>query len=200
VRYQEDPVRMLRAARLAAKLDMRIDTAAMAPFATLGPLLADAAPARLFDESLKMFLSGNGLKSFRMLEQSGLLKFLFPATARALERGDQALRSLVENGLANTDTRIAEDKSVTPAFLFAVLLWGEVRDRALQAIARGQDGQRGMGAGCGPRGGRAMPAGGDTAPIHFHHGRNLVAAAALRADPAQAGISPDGPSALSGGV
>jgi poly(A) polymerase len=139
VRYQEDPVRMLRAARLAAKLDMRIDNGAMAPFEKLGPLLADASPARLFDESLKMFLSGNGAKSFRMLEHCGLLKFLFPATARALKRGDQALRSLVESGLANTDARIAEGKSVTPAFLFAVLLWGEVRDVAHQAIARGQD-------------------------------------------------------------
>ena len=107
----------------------------MAPFETLGPLLADAAPARLFDESLKMFLSGNGLKSFRMLEHCGLLKFLFPATARALKRGDEALRSLVEHGLANTDARIAEGKSVTPAFLFAVLLWGEVRDVAQQLIA-----------------------------------------------------------------
>jgi poly(A) polymerase len=126
VRYHEDPVRMLRAARLAAKLGMHIDAAAMAPFESLGPLLADAAPARLFDESLKMFLSGNGLKSFRMLEQCGLLKFLFPATARALKRGDAALRSLVEQGLANTDARIGEGKSVTPAFLFAVLLWGEV--------------------------------------------------------------------------
>ena len=139
-RYREDPVRMLRAARLAAKLDMRIDTAAMAPFETLGPLLADAAPARLFDESLKMFLGGHGLKSFRMLEHCGLLKFLFPATARALKRGDNALRSLVEQGLANTDTRIAEGKSVTPAFLFAVLLWGEVRDVAHHCIAQGIDG------------------------------------------------------------
>ena len=138
-RYREDPVRMLRAARLAAKLEMRIDAAAMAPFEALGPLLADAAPARLFDESLKMFLGGSGLKSFRMLEQCGLLKFLFPATARALKRGDQALRSLVEQGLANTDARIAEGKSVTPAFLFAVLLWGEVRDVAQHAIARGQE-------------------------------------------------------------
>ncbi|OOG61503.1 poly(A) polymerase [Rhodanobacter sp. B04] len=138
-RYREDPVRMLRAARLAAKLDMRIDAAAMAPFESIGPLLAEAAPARLFDESLKMFLSGNGLKSFRMLEQCGLLKFLFPVTARALKRGDEALRSLVEQGLANTDTRVAEGKSVTPAFLFAVLLWGEVRDVAHHAIARGQD-------------------------------------------------------------
>jgi poly(A) polymerase len=129
-RYREDPVRMLRAVRLAAKLDFRIDAAAAAPFAELGPLLADAAPARLFDESLKMFLSGHGLKSFRMLEQTGLLKFMFPATARALKRGDEALRALVEQGLANTDARVAEGKSVTPAFLFAVLLWGEVRDLA----------------------------------------------------------------------
>lgn len=136
-RYHEDPVRMLRAVRLAAKLDMHIDAAAMAPFATLGPLLGDAAPARLFDESLKMFLCGQGLKSFHMLERCGLLKFMFPATARALDHGDQALRSLVEQGLRNTDERIGADKSVTPAFLFAVLLWGEVRDVAWRSIEQG---------------------------------------------------------------
>ncbi|WP_266156650.1 polynucleotide adenylyltransferase PcnB [Dyella silvatica] len=138
-RYREDPVRMLRAARLAAKLNFRIDTAAAAPFEELGPLLADAAPARLFDESLKMFLGGHGLKSFRMLEQCGLLKFMFPATARALKRGDEALRSLIEQGLANTDARSAEGKSVTPAFLFAVLLWGEVRDQAHAWMVKGID-------------------------------------------------------------
>lgn len=139
LRYREDPVRMLRAARLAAKLDFTIDPAAAAPFATLGHLLGEAAPARLFDESLKLFLSGHGLKSFRMLERCGLLKFLFPATARALERGDHALRALVEQGLANTDARIAEGKSVTPAFLYAVLLWGEVRDQANGWIAKGYE-------------------------------------------------------------
>ncbi|MET0617555.1 MAG: polynucleotide adenylyltransferase PcnB [Luteibacter sp.] len=138
-RYREDPVRMLRAARLAAKLGFTIDAAAAAPFATLGNLLGEAAPARLFDESLKLFLAGHGLKSFRMLEACGLLKFLFPATARALERGDVALRALVEQGLANTDARIAEGKSVTPAFLYAVLLWGEVRDQAHGWIAQGHD-------------------------------------------------------------
>jgi poly(A) polymerase len=137
LRYREDPVRMLRAARLAAKLDFDIDEDASAPFATLGHLLGEAAPARLYDESLKLFLGGHGLKSFHMLEKVGLLKFLFPATARALERGDRALRSLVEHGLANTDARVAEGKSVTPAFLFAVLLWGEVRDQAVAWIARG---------------------------------------------------------------
>jgi len=136
-RYREDPVRMLRAVRLAAKLNFRIDAAAAAPFTELGPLLADAAPARLFDESLKLFLAGHGLKSFHMLEQTGLLKFMFPATARALKRGDEALRALVERGLANTDARVAEGKSVTPAFLFAVLLWGEVRDLAHTWIGKG---------------------------------------------------------------
>lgn len=136
-RYREDPVRMLRAVRLAAKLNFRIDAAAAAPFDELGPLLADAAPARLFDESLKLFLSGHGLKSFHMLEQTGLLKFMFPATARALKRGDKALRALIEQGLANTDARVAEGKSVTPAFLFAVLLWGEVRDLAHTWITKG---------------------------------------------------------------
>jgi poly(A) polymerase len=139
-RYREDPVRMLRAARLAAKLGFRIDAKAAAPFEELGPLLLDAAPARLFDESLKLFLAGHGLKSFHMLEQCGLLKFMFPATARALKRGDQALRALIEQGLANTDARVAEGKSVTPAFLFAVLLWGEVRDLAHAWMVKGLDG------------------------------------------------------------
>ncbi|BDU20970.1 polynucleotide adenylyltransferase PcnB [Dyella sp. GSA-30] len=138
-RYREDPVRMLRAVRLAAKLNFRIDAAASAPFDDLGPLLADAAPARLFDESLKLFLAGHGLKSFRMLEQCGLLRFMFPATARALKRGDDALRSLIEQGLSSTDERVAEGKSVTPAFLFAVLLWGEVRDLAHAWMAKGVD-------------------------------------------------------------
>jgi poly(A) polymerase len=138
-RYREDPVRMLRAVRLAAKLDFSIDPSGSAPFAELGSLLSKVAPARLFDESLKMFLTGHGLKSFRMLEQCGLLKFMFPATARALKRGDEALRALIERGLENTDARIGEGKSVTPAFLFALLLWGEVRDLAHAWSTRSKD-------------------------------------------------------------
>ncbi|MDA3912620.1 polynucleotide adenylyltransferase PcnB [Oleiagrimonas sp.] len=127
-RYREDPVRMLRAARLAAKLEFSIDPSASAPFAELAPLLGEAPPARLFDESLKLFMAGYALKSFRMLRRYGLLAPLFPATARALDAGDQVLLEMIENGMANTDARIAEDKPVTPAFLFAVLLWGEVRE------------------------------------------------------------------------
>lgn len=136
-RYREDPVRMLRAVRLSAKLDFAIAPEARAPFADLGELLAQAPPARLFDETLKMFLAGSGLKSFRALEQSGLIGAVFPLTARALAFRGDSFRALVEAGLAGTDTRVAEGKSVTPAFLFAVLLWGAVRAQAEREIARG---------------------------------------------------------------
>lgn len=140
LRYREDPVRMLRAVRLAAKLGFRIDDSAEQPFSRLGQLLCDAAPARLFDESLKLFLSGCGLASFRELDRSGLLQFVFPSTATALRRqhGDE-FRRFVEHGLANTDQRVQAGKSVTPAFLFAVLLWGGVRERAERAITSGSD-------------------------------------------------------------
>jgi len=136
-RYREDPVRMLRAVRLSAKLNFSISPEARAPFAELGELLAQAPPARLFDETLKMFLAGSGLKSFRALEQSGLLGAVFPLTARALAFRGDSFRALVEAGLAGTDARVAEGKSVTPAFLFAVLLWGAVRAQAEREIARG---------------------------------------------------------------
>ena len=139
-RYREDPVRMLRAVRLAAKLDFSIDAAASTPLATLGPLLADAPSARLFDESLKLFLAGHGLQSFRLLDHYGLLEHLYPVTARALARDNAGgLRALIEQALANTDARVAEDKSVTPAFLFAVLLWGEARAQAEARIAAGDE-------------------------------------------------------------
>jgi len=139
-RYREDPVRMLRAVRLAAKLDFAIAPEARVPFAELGELLLHAPPARLFDETLKMFLAGDGLKSFRALESAGLLADVFPLTARALAfRGGESFRALIEAGLAGTDARIADDKPVTPAFLFAVLLWGAVRAQVEREIAKGTD-------------------------------------------------------------
>jgi poly(A) polymerase len=137
-RYHEDPVRMLRAARLAAKLGFTIDPEAAAPFRGLGHLLGDAPPARLFDECQKMFLAGYGLASFRTLVQYGLLEQLFPGTARALEHdGAGALRAMIERGLAGTDARVADRRPVTPAFLFAVLLWGEVAQLAARLQSEG---------------------------------------------------------------
>ena len=123
-RYREDPVRMLRAARLAAKLGFAIEAATAEPIPRLAPLLAEAAPARLFEETLKLFLSGHAVASFELLEAHGLLPALFPETAQALASNKSgALRRMLVQGLRNTDARVAADESVSPAFLYAVLLW-----------------------------------------------------------------------------
>lgn len=141
LRYREDPVRMLRAARLAAKLGFDIAPETAAPFAQLGPLLAEAPPARLFDESLKLFLGGYGAASFRALERYGLLQHVFPATARVLRAqvADSPFRRLLEQTLASTDARVREDKPVTPAFLFAAMLWEPVRLASDAQVAKGMD-------------------------------------------------------------
>ena len=123
-RYREDPVRMLRAVRLAAKLDFRIEDATAAPLEALAPLLAEAAPARLFEECLKMFLSGHAVASFEGLERHGLLRALLPESAAALAANRSgALRRVLVEGLRGTDARVAADEPVSPSFLFALLLW-----------------------------------------------------------------------------
>ena len=133
-RYREDPVRMLRAVRLAAKLGFRIDEATAGPIAGLAPLLREAAPARLFEECLKLFLSGHAVESFLGLERHGLLQTLLPETASALKSNRSgALRRMVLEGLRGTDSRVAADEPVSPAFLFAVLLW-PAYCRALMAL------------------------------------------------------------------
>jgi poly(A) polymerase len=126
-RYREDPVRMLRAVRFAAKLDFSIKSATERPIRELAYLLDGVPPARLFDEVLKLFLSGFGAKSYRLLQQYGLFEHLFPLSATAFALPPYAYAGeMLELGLANTDARIAADKPVTPTFLFAVLLWSAV--------------------------------------------------------------------------
>lgn len=123
-RYREDPVRMLRAVRLAAKLGFSIEAATAEPIPRLASLLNEAAPARLFEEVLKLFLSGHGVASFEGLERFGLLAVLFPESAAALKSNRTgALRRILIEGLRNTDARVANDEPVSPAFLFALLLW-----------------------------------------------------------------------------
>jgi poly(A) polymerase len=136
-RYREDPVRMLRAVRFAAKLDFSIEASTEAPIGKLAYLLDGVPAARLFDECLKLFLSGFGAKAFRLLEQYRLFEHLFPLSAAAFAQPPYAYaREMLERGLINTDERIAADKPVTPTFLFAVLLWGAV----LRELNEGQAG------------------------------------------------------------
>jgi poly(A) polymerase len=126
-RYREDPVRMLRAIRFSAKLDFTMASDTEAPIRGLAYLLDGVPPARLFDETLKLFLSGFGLKSYRLLKEYGLFEHLFPSAAAAFALPPYAYaQEMLELGLANTDDRVAEDKPVTPTFLFSLLLWGAV--------------------------------------------------------------------------
>ena len=122
-RYKEDPVRMLRAVRLAAKLDFSIEPASAAPINDLAHLLESVSSARLFDESLKMLGAGHGEKTLELLRRYEIGKYLIPDTLRCLadEKGTDA--RFVILALRNSDTRVREDKSVTPAFLYAALLW-----------------------------------------------------------------------------
>ncbi|MDE2305310.1 MAG: polynucleotide adenylyltransferase PcnB [Gammaproteobacteria bacterium] len=126
-RYREDPVRMLRAVRFAAKLDFSIDPPSEEPIRRLAHLLDGVPAARLFDETLKLFLSGYGARSYLLLRRYGLFEHMFPLAAAAFSRPPYAYaEQMLDQGLRNTDERIAADKAVTPTFLFALLLWGAV--------------------------------------------------------------------------
>lgn len=126
-RYREDPVRMLRAARFEAKLGFSLDPATAEPISRLRALLSGVPAARLFDETLKLFLTGHGERSFEVLRQRGLLGELFPAVERYLTAHPGSLvEQLLRQGLRNTDARVAEDKPVTPTFLVALLLYGPI--------------------------------------------------------------------------
>lgn len=138
-RYREDPVRMLRAVRFAAKLGFVINEACEKPLFELGSLLQSVPPARLFEEVLKLFMAGVGLHSFEKLRHYGLFEELFPATEESLAHEDHEFPiTFVNRGLHNTDLRVREGKPVTPAFLFAVLLWEPVRTRAERYRAAGE--------------------------------------------------------------
>ncbi len=120
-RYREDPVRMLRAARLASKLEFSIDTATEKPIAVLAPLLDNVPTARLFDEMVKLLFSGHALVGLAKLRELGLHLGLLPVLDRLFD--DPLTRPFVTLALERTDQRIAADKGVSPAFLFAALFW-----------------------------------------------------------------------------
>jgi poly(A) polymerase len=126
-RYREDPVRMLRAARFEAKLGFLLDPASAEPLERLRHLLIGVPPARLFDEMLKLFLTGHGARSLEVLRKYKLLEILLPSLDRYLnEHPGSIVEQMLMTGLRNTDARAAAGKPVTPTFLLALLLYGPI--------------------------------------------------------------------------
>ena len=136
-RYREDPVRMLRAARFAAKLDFEIEAKTATPIAELADILRDIPAARLFDESLKLLMSGYGAATFEQLQRFNLFAPLFPESADAIAAGQPRAEILIRQALINTDERINQGKPVTPAFIFAAILWPAVERRHAELMAEG---------------------------------------------------------------
>ena len=135
-RFREDPVRMLRAIRLATKVGVAIDKRTAEPIPKLAPLMANVPPARLFDEMQKLLLSGHATETLRSLRAHGLSHGLLPLLDVILE---QPLgHKFIDVALAHTDRRVREDMGVSPAFLFATLLWHEVLGQWNAAKARGE--------------------------------------------------------------
>ncbi|WP_216628454.1 polynucleotide adenylyltransferase PcnB [Pseudoalteromonas caenipelagi] len=132
-RYREDPVRMLRAVRFATKLNMQIAPATKSPIKELAALLSNIPPARLFEETLKLFLNGKAEENYHMLREMGLFKQLFPTLDAIIEQSDSGFESrFIAQMFANTDQRINADKKVTPAFVYAALLWFPLLKRSEQ--------------------------------------------------------------------
>jgi len=136
-RYREDPVRMLRAVRMASKLGLAIDPAARTPIREMANLLENVPAARLFDEMLKLLFSGHAVACLRQLREEGLHHGLLPLLDVIIEQpmGER----FVWLSLANTDARVGAGKPVSPGFLFATLLWHEVLANWAARTQRGED-------------------------------------------------------------
>ena len=129
-RFREDPVRMLRAVRFATKLNMAIAPATAQPIPELAVLLKNIPAPRLFDESLKLFMAGKAFDNFVLMRDFGIIKQLMPQLHKVLKQDNEGkAMSMIASALQNTDERVAQDKPVTPAFIYAALLWYPVELR-----------------------------------------------------------------------
>ncbi len=136
-RYTEDPVRMLRVIRFAARLDFQVERETERAIAGCAGLLREIPGARLFDEFLKLFMSGYAEATLEKLLAYDLLRYLFPEAGERMVEEEVAL-AVVRAAMRNTDQRIAQDKPVTPAFILAALLWPVVQADALQRQEHGE--------------------------------------------------------------
>ncbi|KAF3982201.1 MAG: polynucleotide adenylyltransferase PcnB [Methylococcales symbiont of Hymedesmia sp. n. MRB-2018] len=140
VRYKEDPVRMLRAVRFSVKLGFKLEAACEQALIESCSTLKGIPAARLYDEVLKLFLSGKALQTFEMLRHYGLFAILFPQTEHCLaELENNFPRLFVAKALENSDKRISQGKSVTPYFFLSAFLWESVQIVAKQNIAQGME-------------------------------------------------------------
>ena len=139
-RFREDPVRMLRAVRFAAKLGFKLHPECQKALHTTASVLDSIPSARLYDEVLKLFLSGSALQTFELLRQYGLFKVLFPAADKSLSFEEEGFPKLfLIKALQNSDNRIAEGKTVTAYFLLAAFMWEPVQMLAKELLKKGGD-------------------------------------------------------------
>ncbi len=136
-RYREDPVRLLRVVRFAAKLGFGIDSRSAKPMSKLSADLAQVSPPRLFDETLKLFMSGKGAAIYALLREYKLFDYLVPQANRLANDGSNNANCLFEQAFINTDRRISSNQRVTPAFIYAALLWPAVEKLAEQLREKG---------------------------------------------------------------
>ena len=138
-RFREDPVRMLRAARFAAKLEFHIDPATRAPIAELASMLERIPPSRLFDEMMKLLLSGHAERGVRQLRAEGLHHGILPMLDAILD--DPARQKFIHAALHDTDERVRQGHSASPAFMLACLLWFDMEAEWRRNTDTGQSAQ-----------------------------------------------------------
>jgi poly(A) polymerase len=137
-RYREDPVRIIRAIRFAAKLNglgFKLEPKTATPLAKSKALLLEVPQSRLFDEMLKLLQTGHALASIEQLKGLGLAHGIYPLLDVVVERGENPF---VKSALQDTDRRVGEGKPVAPSFLLACVLWSDVRDACAKRIQDGQ--------------------------------------------------------------
>jgi poly(A) polymerase len=138
MRYREDPVRIIRVVRFAAKLGFAIDPATRKPIQDMAPLLANVPASRLFDEMIKLLQTGHALKSLDELRKQGLQRGVFPILDALLVQGERGGGHFVQLALADTDRRVGEGRAVAPSFMLACLLWHDVQERWQQLREAGE--------------------------------------------------------------